>query len=168
MYPKYVFNLDEVHKWHNIDISLNKLYNQVLRQQGIASPLPQSIASTQRPQRWWFHVPLRVGKAAMVNRIALSKDQFATRRADERCHHIYYTWNQIQKGCTTNMELACFAFNFIPFDWQGCFLLVLLSIRMQTCVSSMGPSHQVVVSRSEWKWWVQLHGNLRRRKKNFF
>lgn len=50
MYPKYVFNLDEVHKWHNIDISLNKLYNQALRQQGITSPLKQSIASHQRPQ----------------------------------------------------------------------------------------------------------------------
>lgn len=24
MYPKYAFNLDEVHKWHNIDISLDK------------------------------------------------------------------------------------------------------------------------------------------------
>lgn len=58
MYPKYIFNLDEVHKWRDIDISLNKLYNHVLRQQDIAS-----LCDLRDHKK---HVTLWFGKAAMI------------------------------------------------------------------------------------------------------
>lgn len=68
MYPKYVFNLDEVHKWYNIEISLNKVYNHVLRQQGKASLFPCVPKGHEGND---LLPPLRFGRATMINRIAL-------------------------------------------------------------------------------------------------